>query len=320
MMGMIKRLLFLAACGTLWFMFGAAAPASADNGPHVKGAGVVADGCAGCHRTHTAKAANLLKEAQPGLCYTCHGTSGTGANTDVQSGVGYSGANRATAAGALRGGGFVSARIESALPTGQVATYSNALGVVPVKAAGVPVSSAHTVDGTSGMAWGNGPNSVTANTGKAINLSCGSCHDPHGNGNFRILKNVPSDSGGTSTPVADSAAGVAKVYTTANYWKVDDGAAPAFIANVSGWCTTCHTRYLTPGDGAAANADAVFTYRHKSDGVAQGRASCIQCHVSHGSNAAMSGPASAAATNNPGSTTATGSSKLLRIDNRGRVR
>ena len=35
-----------------------------------------------------------------------------------------------------------------------------------------------------------------------------------------------------------------KVYTTANYWQVEDTNAPAYIANVSAWCSTCHTRYL----------------------------------------------------------------------------
>ena len=313
---MVKRLLFVAACSTLWFMFGAAAPASADNGPHVAGAGVVADGCAGCHRTHTAQAAKILKSAMPGLCTTCHGATGTGAKTDVMSGVGYPLADRVGAAAPLRGGGFTLARINSAAPTGQTNTYSNPAGVIPLLTAGAPTTSAHTVNGTAFTAWGNGAISATANTGKSINLTCGSCHDPHGNGNFRILKPLPTSSGAaTGVAIADTAT---KVYTTANYWQVDDTNAPAFIANVSSWCTTCHTRYLAPsGSGSTSSGDAIFTYRHKSNDTAQGSASCIQCHVSHGSNAAMAGAESTASSSNPGSTVATGSSKLLRINNRG---
>jgi predicted CXXCH cytochrome family protein len=317
LMGMMKKLAFLAACTGLWFVFGAAAPASADNGPHIQGAGALADGCAGCHRTHTAAAAKILKSAMPGLCTTCHGPTAGGASTDVMGGVGYAQLARTSGAAALRGGGFTTARINSAAPTGQTATFSNPAGVVPALATGATTTSAHTVDGTVGTAWGNGAINAVSTPGKAINLTCGSCHDPHGNGNFRILKNVPTDSGGTSTPVADS--GVAKVYTTANYWKVDDTTAPAFIANVSAWCTTCHTRYLAPsGSGSTASGDAVFNYRHKSNDTAQGSASCIQCHVSHGSNASMAGPQSAtASTINPGGAIVASSSKLLRIDNRG---
>ena len=318
---MIKRLLFFAACGTLWFMFGAAPPASADSGPHLAGAGVVADGCASCHRTHTAQAGKLLKTAQTGLCYSCHGTTGTGAATDVQGGTGYSATNRVTPAGALRGGGFVTARINSLLPSGQAATYSNSAGIVPVLTTGANVTSAHTVDGTTDTNWGNGAISTAPNAGTAVQLTCGSCHDPHGNGNFRILKSLPTQSGAT-VPVAISDEAT-KVYTTANYWKVDDtttvtaGTPKPFIANVSAWCSTCHTRYLAPtGSGSTTSGDAIFTYRHISNATLQGTANCIQCHVSHGSNAAMAA-VSAAATNDPGGTVAVASSRLLRIDNRG---
>src|SRR3954447_16904041 len=73
-----------------------AAPAAADNGPHVKGAGVMSDSCAGCPRRHTAKTApladTLTKQPQPALCYTCHGSTGAGADTDVEDGVSRTGA------------------------------------------------------------------------------------------------------------------------------------------------------------------------------------------------------------------------------------
>jgi predicted CXXCH cytochrome family protein len=314
-----KRLAIVGAFTSVLWAFGAAAPASADNGPHMQGAGALADGCAGCHRVHTAKASKILKQAQPGLCYTCHGTGGQGATTDVQNGVAFSAADRTTKAGALRGGGFDYALINSSAPTGQQASYSNAAGVVPVQALTTvsATTSSHTVDGTTSVtAWGNGPISATSNAGKAITLTCGSCHDPHGNGNFRILKPVPDQSGGVATVIADSPAATAKVYTTANYWKVEDATAPAYIANVSAWCTTCHTRYNAPSASGSVNSgDAVFAYRHKSNDNTQGGASCIQCHVSHGSNA-KTGAFSGVVGNPVGAGTA-GDSKLLRIDNRG---
>jgi predicted CXXCH cytochrome family protein len=84
-----------------------------------------ADRCASCHRAHTAKSAYLLAaSSQENLCFTCHGDGGTGATTDVQSGIAYGGAGTVdatgkwigasrttTVAGALRGGGFETAMI-----------------------------------------------------------------------------------------------------------------------------------------------------------------------------------------------------------------
>lgn len=307
---MMRRLMFLVAGAALWFMFGST-PAVADNGPHVQNAGVVADGCASCHRIHTAKVGGLLKEAQPGLCYTCHGSTGTGANTDVVSGLGYPAANRGGTAGALRGGGFSYALINSATPTGQTTNGTNVNGSIAVLAAGDTVTSTHEVSGATVTSWGNG--AVNSGNGSSIQLRCSTCHDPHGNGNYRTLRSIPTGSGGTSTPITETLA-TTKTYTTANYWLVSDVNTAGYIANVSAWCTTCHTRYLS-ANGATNTGDAIYTYRHISNGVTQGTTSCVQCHVAHGSNAAM-GAISNGVTNPDGSS-ATGNSRLLRINNRG---
>lgn len=119
----MKRLALLCASGTLW-LFLAAIPALADGGPHNlavnSGTSSLAGDCASCHRAHTAQATDLLKATLPGLCTTCH--NGAGATTDVENGVQYvpsfplnefSGANTGTSLGALRGGGFVNALIDS---------------------------------------------------------------------------------------------------------------------------------------------------------------------------------------------------------------
>lgn len=307
-MGMKTRLALLAAGSAALFMVGAA-PASADAGPHHEDGSAVTDGCAACHRVHTAKAPQLLKEDQSTLCLSCHGTTGTGASTNVVDGLGYSSAARSGSPGALRGGGFSFARIGSGAPTGQSAGFSNADGVVPVAGTGSAVTSTHSISSTSVTAWGNG----ASGAGATIQLRCGSCHDPHGNGNYRILRDIPKESGGTSTTIADAGT---KDYTTTNYWQVNDTNASSYIGNVSAWCTTCHTRYLAPsGSGSTDSGDAIFKYRHKSNGTTQGSTSCIQCHVSHGSNASM-GPESSAV-EIPGSTVAANSSRLLRIDSRG---
>ncbi len=178
---------------------------------------------------------------------------------------------------------------------------------IPVLGTPVPVTSTHNITGigTSTM-WGNGPISATANAGKDVTLECGSCHDPHGNGNYRILRSVPNDSGAaTGVTIPDA---TAKSYTTVNYWLAGDGNVPldpsgvttvvnhgqtvavpdGYLQNVSAWCTTCHTRYLAPSEsGGTSSGDAVFTYRHRSDNPLNSSPNCVQCHVAHGSNAVM---------------------------------
>ena len=199
------------AAAAIWLLL-AAVPVFADGGPHVSSinngsSGITADSCAGCHRTHTAQGPYLLAaESEEALCLTCHGTTGTGATTDVENGIQYTLASvRGTAVlGALRGGGFLEARIDAdngyrigynrySSTTHLVAGVSTRTKV-PVQAAGEPVTSSH-LDlaagvSSTGIAWGNGALG-TANAGAALDISCGSCHNPHGNGNYRILNAIP---------------------------------------------------------------------------------------------------------------------------------
>ena len=325
LLSIMKRLALLFFFAAAWFMF-SAPPAVADAGPHITGSIALTDSCAGCHRVHTAKALALTMDVQPALCYTCHGATAGGSRLNVRDGLGYSDNNRGTLSGPLRGGGCENARINSAAPTGQQTTpvlqAGSASGIVPVIAVGSAsgvVTSTHSMNGTSLKVWGNG----VFPADNSIALRCTTCHDPHGNGNFRILRPIPNGSGGSSTPILDVAT---KTYTTANYWKVDDVATntTTFIANVSAWCTTCHTRYLAP-DGAGSTplaGDNIYTYRHKSNAIAAGTVTCIQCHVSHGSNAAMGTNSVGVLTPDGaaigvGSGTIAGNSKLLRIDSRG---
>ncbi len=338
----MKRLLALVAGSAVAFFMGIA-PASADNGPHVSLAvtqattGVViaqagAGKCAGCHRAHTAQASYLLVQEQPALCYTCH--DGTAASTDVKDGIDVANG------GALRGGGFDTAMIGSGLATKDALTLSpygwsasnQQIPVVPAAA----TTSKHAIN-VAGTMWGNG--AIDSGAGTAVTLECGSCHDPHGNGNYRILRPVPNDAGAaTSVTVPDA---TTKVYTTTNYWLAGDSNVPidavngtaftgtadatadGYIQNVAAWCTTCHTRYLaghgsykTPKTDGAATTDSIFTYQHRSDAnYKAGAANCITCHVAHGSNASMTGSAAKVAF--PGSTTPSADSRLLRVDNRG---
>jgi predicted CXXCH cytochrome family protein len=194
------------AAGAIWLLVGAL-PAAADGGPHVaafnSGASTLtADTCAGCHRAHTAQGPLLLAAAgDDALCLTCHGATGTGATTDVMTGVQYSigtpGTLRAgSVLGALRSGGFDQARIASGTPARvlQAGSPSRQWAKVGV---GTPqdVTSAHlnlpeNALTAPAVAWGNGAN--LAGVGPTVALGCTSCHNPHGNGQYRILNPVPN--------------------------------------------------------------------------------------------------------------------------------
>jgi predicted CXXCH cytochrome family protein len=218
----VRRVALLFAGGAVW-LFLAAIPVLADGGPHVASinsgttaAGLTADSCAGCHRAHTAQAEMLLTEEEPAMCLVCHGATSSGATTDVASGVQYqpaaNGTRTATLLGALRNGGFVSARI------GADAAYrvSYLSGTDVRQKAKVPVGASETVTSAhmpitgpgSGIAWGNSDGSfkATADLGATVTINCTTCHNPHGNGKYRILNPVPAPGavagGGTFVKVA----------------------------------------------------------------------------------------------------------------------
>jgi len=127
----VRRLAVLLAGGALWLLLAASA-AFADGGPHQltinSGTSGLSGDCAACHRAHTAQAADLLKASMPGLCLTCH--DGTGATTDVTNGKQFvpdgSGNPTGTTLGALRGGGFEFALIDTSAASRM--TYSRAGG------------------------------------------------------------------------------------------------------------------------------------------------------------------------------------------------
>jgi hypothetical protein len=59
-----------------------------------------------------------------------------------------------------------------------------------------------------GVAWGNG--ALNSGAGPSVSLTCASCHNPHGNGAFRILNPIPGDGTG---PMVEST--TARVVTDA---------------------------------------------------------------------------------------------------------
>lgn len=292
--------------------------ASADNGIHVRNAGETTDACAGCHRAHTGQAPNLLLDVQPGLCYTCHGAGATGATTAVESGSLYDTVDRTTDIGALRGGGFATARIntvDASLPPSGVTNDDLSDGTVVIGTLGTAATtqSWHTVDGAASTMWGNG--AIGSGIGlTGTELRCGSCHDPHGAGTYRTLRPTPLGSG-AAAPVVVTDEGATKNYGTADYLRPLSGLSGGGGANISGWCAQCHTRYLA--GNSDSSGDPIFNYRHEVTDA--GVPVCTNCHVAHGSNAGVDGPNSAAVEWPGGATGETdlNNSRLLKMDNRG---
>jgi predicted CXXCH cytochrome family protein len=204
--GTVRRLALLFAGATIW-LFLAAFPVFADGGVHVAGqnSGVstlTADNCAGCHRAHTAQGEYLINAPSvEGLCLTCHGASSTGSALDVMTGLQYSvgvdDPRGGVVLGALRGGGFDQARLDAGNLV-RLTYFRNdtALSNRPKIGVGAPedVTSAHiamTENGLTnpGKAWGYGEEGT--GEGPSVTVTCGSCHNPHGNGQYRILNKIP---------------------------------------------------------------------------------------------------------------------------------
>jgi len=292
---------------------------SANGGPHGDYTATT-DSCAGCHRTHTAEGPRLLvSDSTYNLCMSCHGSTATGANTNVDDG--YYLASRDDDAG-NRDHGAANTPDYSLLLGGGFENYD-----------GLGTTSAHDMgEGSTDVAWGY---DVDRGLGAAITdmeFSCASCHDPHGSSNYRILKEYVNEEGIISVEQVDEDA---KDYDTEQWG-----------SGTSQLCAACHTSYHETvanvgsdesiqdyGGGFTHRVDMPYGYRGNAnpetvgftddDGVnvrvplaetdSSDRVVCMTCHLPHGSSATMFGITDGAGL--PGETSATDSA-LLRLDNR----
>ncbi len=264
----MKKVSIILALGAV-IMFATATSAFANFGPH-GGYALDTDACAGCHRAHTSfsdlswkdaggnnHSALLISDASSmqEFCNACHGDAAPGAATNVVSGVFDSGplssagaATNSTFDGPLNGGGFVS------MPA------TNGVGFTAS-------SSMHDMEkGTlTDPMWGAG-NTAPAGT----NLTCTSCHDPHGSSNYRILKDSVNGvrvggyalDGVTPQPYVFSSeegypangwlkheAGASQMatyypnYTSAEYQFKLASTYSVGNRSISNWCSACHTEY-----------------------------------------------------------------------------
>jgi predicted CXXCH cytochrome family protein len=341
---LLAGVLFTALAAFVAFGTSTTPTALADEGPHLDGWGATPDDCSSCHRAHRAQAEAILTEEQSALCYVCHGDDAMGSALNVESGTDEDDG------GALRGGGFGTARIDTDDPS--LRPDPRTILALPAIEA-EDVQSSHSVDSSGETIWGYG--AIGDGAGLAdFPLACGKCHDPHGNGNYRILRTVPAGllHYGEALPafMPDMDGLLADEdppqYSTTDYWdntytdqwvdsppEEEDPDDPYADTETTGrqvgrWCTTCHTRYLSPtGSGETDSGDPIFAFGHTTDPEgrdAHGRSTpvtlsggCIQCHVAHGSNATM-GPSSGDV-ELPDGTSGSGAddSRLLKMNNRG---
>ncbi len=220
---------------------------SANGGPH-GGFDASTDGCAGCHRAHTATGANLLVNTSTnGLCLTCHGAGSTGALTNVSHGVleVTAGSNVGTT---LVGGGFN-------FVSGAAATSSHA--------------------NVTNLSWGFGTavRGTTADMGDT--LDCGSCHDPHGNEAYRLL--VSYDGGSSFVTDYDPAGN----YSTENWTNLD-------LTSFCLKCHTTYMENSanTTHDVNVLMGLKTTSLPLANNGGTNNTLICSTCHYAHGTSAA----------------------------------
>ena len=328
----------LVACSALIVLFIPLMIVRANGGPH-GGYTATTDACAGCHRAHTAAAASLLIDSVPNLCFTCHGSSATGAATNVTDGV-YEGVG----GGNLLAGGFVNYQGVPVTSTHSVnGTWQNAWGSGTTWNSTYECAGCHNAD--SGLVWpgaptwGISPGAWPTYPGRGENvtmpLTCTSCHDPHGGRNYRVLQQR------LHPPAAQQEDPPGYVLVTSNETGGQNPNQPGYAANYTNpayrlglgdWCTGCHFTYHQNISAMPFNAEdgkgRITRYRHNMNvtlgaltttlpledpsgngASADDQLFCLSCHFAHGSNVSMTGLAVNVAPAND--------TTLLRMDNRG---
>lgn len=294
----VKKITWILIAAAMIAVLAAPGVALANNGPH---GGYISntDACAGCHRAHTApssitwtdnngtaQSALLLSDSSQVylFCLACHDSTSQGADTNVLDGI-YEGTAYGTQGADMISGAFGREDIVGGVP-GIYDAHNNR------------VTSTHTMNGQSWGAWGGGAFGSTSTidatgnypsllgTGNKIVMDCGTCHDPHGSSNYRILKDVVNGvqvggySGGganpTPTPYVISNEvgypvggfalhtaypGYDPDYTVAQYAKAPNGTDAS--KGMVGWCIGCHTTYATKTSTYDAGDGFGFIDRHR---------------------------------------------------------
>lgn len=303
----MRRLALLLAGGALW-LFIAAAPAFADGGPHDlslnSGTSGLNGDCAACHRAHTAQAADLLKSSLPGLCLTCH--NGTGATTDVVDGWQYvpdgSGDPTTTVLGALRGGGFTYALLDT---DGAARLSYNSRGGITVTYNAVPTTGTLTLTWPSWTGFGGGTLAIAYNASATsvqglADVLFGTSSAYSGSTSVAYMSGLPA--GGSNMVVTKSTDGKTWTFAAHNAFRLVDLPLPTIGAgdNTTDAIATIADGISVGGAGKvgvlATTAKQATTSTHEGTGTvwgngAQGQGNvgttgvvleCTSCHNPHG--------------------------------------
>ncbi len=101
----------------------------------------------------------------------------------------------------------------------------------------------------TGTVWGNG--AVNSGVGATVDLECANCHNPHGNGQYRILQTAPSLTATAGTYKVTNSGGVQvqdTAYTGLRNYTIrpsTDGLASGVVGNTM--ATTGATSGIRPG-------------------------------------------------------------------------
>lgn len=271
------------------------------------------DACAGCHRAHTSystvtwtdtdlptgetHSALLIGETNFmwQFCYACHDATSQGADTNVEDGVYEDSGNTYGTDGAqLLGGGF--GRPDN--PDGSW-TSTHLIAQETTQAWGAYGGGDVAADPTNPESsddyyWGQGvSNFPNPGATAPIVMDCGTCHDPHGSANYRLLKSYVDSEyvGGYVAGAPDpfvisiepgfpyagfqtgvAAAGYTPNYTVPNYAKGYDDAnsngsydagEERAARGMSGWCAGCHDHYISKETTYNAGDGAGLKFRHR---------------------------------------------------------
>jgi hypothetical protein len=184
------------------------------------------------------------------------------------------------------------------------------LGKVGVLATGQATTSNHMAG--QGVVWGNGAQGIGTAGATGVVLDCAKCHNPHGNGQYRILQTQPGEDW-------DGAAGVVGWESPVNKVTVTDVAPTTLTAGqVRNYTVRPSSNGLTTGVVGTATDGDYWRYKYDPSGTTnftnfylnrdpmnsgyngtyagQANASgaltawCIQCHTRYDGNRLTTGP------------------------------